>query len=75
MSAAVKLDPLTIPKYVNKLEKPPVFEPYEVKHRTDKRWTDRYQIQHHYTIYIDQTYQQMLPPGYPMTKVFGYGGI
>ena len=49
MSLAVKLDPLTIPKYVNKLEKPPVFKPYEVKHRTDKRWTDRYQIQHHYT--------------------------
>lgn len=75
MSEAVKLDPKTIPKYVNKLEKPPVFEPYVVKKRTDKHLVNRYQIQHHYVVFIDQTYQQMLPPGYPETKVYGYGGV
>ncbi len=70
----VKLDPLIIPKYVNQLEKPPVFKPY-------KTWTHEMingkkvkRKKHHYCVEIGVTKQQMLPKGFPKTKVYGYGG-
>lgn len=75
MSIKVKLDPQTIPKYVNRLEKPAVFKPCVVKVRTKKRFRAPCQVQHHYNIDIGETYEQMLPPGFPRTKVYGYGGI
>lgn len=71
----VKLDPLIIPKYVNQLEKPPVFKPY-------RTWT--YEIihgrkvrrkRHYYCVDIGVTKQQMLPKGFPKTIVYGYGGL
>ena len=32
-------------------------------------------IKHFYRIDIGETYAQMLPHGYPKTKVYGYGGL
>jgi len=62
------LDPLTIPKYVNQLTgPPPVYEPKVVK-RGNKV------IRHDYTVDVTEFYQQVLPPGFPMTPVWGYGG-
>lgn len=63
------LDPLTIPKWVNQLEAPPpVYVPTAV--------TDDYGrvVRHEYTVDITEFYQQILPPGFPPTKVWGYGG-
>src|SRR5262245_42083732 len=57
------LDPNTIPKWVNQLTVPPVLQPDNPGSRTL-----------HYTIISRATRQQMLPPGFPDTKVFAYGG-
>lgn len=71
----VKLDPTIIPKYVNKLDKPPVFKPYST-------WTHELihgrivkRRKHYYCVDIGVTKQQMLPKGFPKTKVYGYGGV
>lgn len=70
-----KLDPLTVPKYVNQLEKPLTFVPYIHKKRIKKDGEHSVQIQHQYAIDIGVTKEQILPPGFPMTKVYGYGGL
>lgn len=70
-----KLDPLNIPKYVNKLEKPLTFYPNVVKEKVEKNGKYYTQIQHHYRIDICETMQQILPEGFPKTKVYGYGGF
>lgn len=57
------LDPATIPKFVNRLEKPPVFEPFLIN---DK---------HLYHIDICKFEEQVLPQGFPKTTVWGYGGV
>lgn len=75
MSLNIKLDPLAIPKYVNSLEKPAVYKPKAVRFKTKDCWKNRFKLQHHYYIDIGETYQQMLPPGFPKTKVYGYGGV
>ena len=55
------LDPKAIPKFVNELTAPPpVYVPT---------------IQNNYTVEVNQFMQQILPPGFPMTKVWGYGGM
>lgn len=71
----VKLDPLVVPKYVNQLEKPLTFVPHVVRTRVKKKGKYRLQKQHHYRIDIGETKEQMLPQGFPKTKVFGYGGM
>ena len=58
------LDARRIPKFVNSLAKPPVYCP--VSHEEDE--TDVYVVD------ISQFKQQILPPGYPETTVWGYGG-
>jgi FtsP/CotA-like multicopper oxidase with cupredoxin domain len=58
------LDPLSIPKYVNELTKPPVFVP-------DSLGRDR---EPHYTVTYKPIQQQLLPPGLPSTEVYAYGG-
>jgi FtsP/CotA-like multicopper oxidase with cupredoxin domain len=63
------LDPLTIPKYVNQLTKPDVYVPKVIKDRWGKV------IRHEYTVDTSEFKQQMLPPGFPMTTQFGYGGL
>jgi spore coat protein A, manganese oxidase len=71
---APDLDPNTIPKFVNQLVIPPVFEP-QVK--VDGKGG----VYHQYNVDITQFEQQILPPkdtaGNPLnpTTVWGYGGI
>ncbi len=63
------LDPTSIPKYDNQLVIPPVFKPAVVKDPvTDK------DISHNYTVTMTQFMQQILPPPFPMTSVWGYEG-
>ncbi|MDF2907909.1 MAG: putative multicopper oxidase [Herbinix sp.] len=67
-----KLDPKDIPKYINQLPKPPVYKPCVT--RTRSRY-GHCKIKHYYTIDISEFNQQLLPPGLPSTKVWGYGGL
>lgn len=64
---ATPFDPTMIPKYLNTLVKPPVYEPTVVK---------KYGLvkSHDYTVTASQFTQQLLPPGFPETTVYGYGG-
>jgi len=67
------LDPLTIPKYVNQLVKPPVYVPTTIGGVN------------YYTINMTKFQQQIIPPStpnplnpllpFPTTEVWGYGGI
>ena len=68
----IKLDPMDIPKYVNQLSKPPVYKPC-----ISNKWRPfgHSRIKHSYTIDISEFDQQILPPGLPQTKVWGYGGL
>ena len=59
-----RLDARLIPKFVNALVKPPVFCPVS----RDEDDTDVYVVD------ISQFGQQILPPGFPETTVWGYGG-
>lgn len=63
------LDPNTIPKFVNQLAVPPVFAPTVV---TDP--STGHVVRHEYTVDVTEFYQQILPEGFPETKVWGYGG-
>jgi FtsP/CotA-like multicopper oxidase with cupredoxin domain len=67
-----KLDPNDIPKYVNQLPKPPVYKPC-----ISRKWSrcSHKEIMHSYTIDISEFDQQILPSGFPKTKVWGYGGL
>jgi len=64
------LDPRTIPKYVNHFVVPPVYTPTLI---TDKK-TGQVTRQD-YTVDMMEFYQKILPAGFPMTKVWGYGGV
>jgi len=57
------LNPLMIPKFVNQLVKPPVYVP------TTVGGVD------YYTVDMTNFTQQILPPPFPETEVWGYGGI
>jgi spore coat protein A len=60
------LDPTTIPKYVNQITgAPPYYMPDEIL-------ADGTEV---YTIEMTKSNQQVLPPGYPETTVWGYGGM
>jgi len=58
------LAPGAIPKFVNELTKPPVFVP-------DKLPGNKIP---HYTVTYKSIQQQILPPGFPTTQVYAYGG-
>jgi len=61
------LNPRTIPKFVDQLIIPPIYEP--------TIWIDANgDPQHNYTIDVTEFYEQILPAGFPQTKVWGYGG-
>lgn len=68
-----KLDPMTIPKYVNQLVKPPVYKPYVTKEHNKKGKSGK--EKHYYCIDISEFKQQILPKGFRETKVWGYGGL
>ena len=60
------LDPTTIPKYVNQITgAPPHYVPDEIL-------DDGTEV---YTVEMTKSKQQVLPPGYPKTTVWGYGGM
>lgn len=63
------IDPLTIPKFVNELTIPYVFEPTSKQHPTTGHHTSKYKV----TAKVFQ--QQILPVGLPKTTVLGYGGL
>jgi spore coat protein A len=60
------LDPLTIPKYVEPLVIPPVMQP--VADASPDGFTE-------YEVAVRQFEQQVLPEGFPMTTVWGYGKL
>jgi spore coat protein A, manganese oxidase len=62
------LDPTTIPKYVNQLDTPKVYEPTAVIDSVTGG------TGHAYHVTMSEFEQQVLPPGYPTTTVWGYGG-
>ncbi|MDP4145527.1 MAG: multicopper oxidase [Bacillota bacterium] len=68
-----KLDPLSIPKFVNQLVKPPVYKPFEInmKEKSEKLCKKT----HLYFIDISQFKEQILPNDFPETTVWGYGGL
>jgi spore coat protein A len=58
------LDPISIPKYVNQITgAPPVYTPTVVNGVEE------------YIVEMTKSKQQILPPGYPKTTVWGYGGM
>lgn len=61
------LKPESVPKYQNELVKPPVFKP--CKNEYNDIICDFYKIK------IKEFKQQVLPPGFPETTVWGYEGI
>lgn len=73
--AGILLDPLIISKYKNQLVKPFVYKPYVINCNKKKNGKCYKKIKHYYRIDMTETYQQILPPGFPKTKVYGYGGL
>ncbi len=63
------LDPNTIPKFVNQLVVPLIFEPAVVKDPCSRNTKS-----HYYQVTVSQFTQQLLPPNFPETTVWGYGG-
>jgi len=63
------LDPNSIPKFVDSLVIPPVYEPTVVKNHINGQVKS-----HDYTVNVSQFTQQILPDGFPETPVWGYGG-
>ncbi len=67
MPSSPTLDPTSIPKFVSQLVIPPVFVPTIVM-------SGGTVVRNDYKVDVTEFYQQILPLGYPMTKVWGYGG-
>ncbi len=64
---AAALAPSAIPKFVSPLIVPPVYKPIKVRFKGGKI--------HYYYVDISEFQQQILPDGFPKTKVWGYGGF
>jgi spore coat protein A len=64
------LDPTTIPQFVNQLTKPPVHVPVGTRREPSTgRNLPLYEV-------TEKAIQaQLLPPGFPTTKVYAYGGV
>jgi Putative multicopper oxidases len=74
------LDPSTIPKYVNQLVKPPVYQPLVIKAKEkiydgNQKWHKKKERRHLYYVDVSEFKQQVLPPSFPETIVWGYGGF
>src|SRR5260370_33001000 len=63
------LDPNTVPKFVNQMTRPATFVPVGTKF--DKSLGRTIPL---YDVTERTIYQQILPPGFPKTKVNSYGG-
>lgn len=70
-----RLDPASIPKFVNQLVKPPVYMPLIKNVKTESSDKKCYEKRHQYLIDICEFEEQILPEGFPKTKVWGYGGL
>ncbi len=78
MPLAPTLDPKMIPKFVNQLPIPPVYQPTVIINTTTGEV-----IRHEYTVNVTEFYQQILPAvdakgkptGFSATKVWGYEGF
>ncbi len=68
MPSSPTLDPTSIPKFVSQLVIPPVHVPTVVTHGGTV-------IRHDYKVDVTEFYQQILPSGFPATKVWGYGSM
>src|SRR5947209_10915468 len=67
--AVTPLDPSTVPKFVNQLTRPATFVPIGTKFDpTNRQNVPLYQVT------MDTVFQQILPPGFPKTKIYAYGG-
>lgn len=62
------IDPNSIPKFVNQLSIPPIFAPTICK-------SDSCFLYHKYNVSIRKIQAQVLPPGFPQTPLFAYGGL
>jgi FtsP/CotA-like multicopper oxidase with cupredoxin domain len=68
-STVTPLDPNTIPKFVNQLTRPATFSTTQTKFDpTIRRNLPLYQVTEQATL------QQVLPPGFPKTRMYTYGG-
>lgn len=67
-TAKILLNPDLIPKYINQLPIMPVFYPQIKNACTDN-------IYHSYTVDAYEFVQQVLPPPFKPTLVWGFGGI
>src|SRR5262245_57285579 len=63
------LDPATVPKYVTPMLIPPVMPRAGTITMRDGKPADYYEIS------MKQFAQQILPAGFPMTTVWGYGAV
>lgn len=68
LTEQLPLDPLTIPKYVNQLSIPRVLAPTVVRDSTGRV------VRHDYDMSTNVMRAQLLPPGFPQTTVWAYGG-
>src|SRR5215472_14716432 len=67
--AVTPLDPNTVPKFVNQLTRPATFVPIGTKF--DRQLGRNVPL---YQVTMDTVFQQILPPGFPKTKIYAYGG-
>ncbi len=68
-TAVTPLDPNTVPKFVNQLTRPATFVPIGTKF--DRQLGQNVPL---YQVTMDTVFQQILPPGFPKTKIYAYGG-
>ena len=70
MTAALapQLDPTTIPRFAQEMPRFSTYEPTVVRNGSGQV-TSR-----DYTVHIAKFTEQQLPPGFPSTLLFGYGG-
>lgn len=64
------LDSKSIPKYINQLTTLPIYKPAMLIDPLTGRFTG-----YGYTITVSEFYQQLLPPGFAKTKVWGFGAM
>jgi FtsP/CotA-like multicopper oxidase with cupredoxin domain len=69
-SKVTLIDATTIPKWTNQLDgPPPVYVAVPIYDPNTGQMTDSYNVT------ASEFYQQLLPEGFPQTKVWGYGGL
>lgn len=64
------LDPGAIPKYADQLVMPPVYVPSVIRDPVTRRV-----LRHDYVVSMVALTEQILPPPFPRTRVWGYAGL